>query len=1719
MRSEHIETPDVIGESEATEQVTVSVPPIPSPAATGGAGYTFEQHVDAYWLGLLLVRAIPPILIDCTLEEVYLQTRHLGWQTDDFLVVGRNGSGQLRKLSGQIKLNFTVSAKNDECKKTIQGFWTDFKNSDNFSQDSDRFALVTLRGTNSLLEHFSGLLDCARASHDVANFEHRLSTTGFINQKSVRHLVEIRKIIDDSEGRDVSTAEIWQFLRKFHVLSMDLTSTTSQMEATMKSLLAYVTTESDPIGVADATWNRLLRVASEGMSTARRYRREDLPEELTCRHRPIANTEHSVLQSLRDHSALILDGIQSKIGDLHLGRYGLVQQVIEQLESAQVILISGPAGSGKSAIAKDVLRLISNDYFTFSFRAEEFARAHLDETLQAVQISSNAATLGAIVAGQDRKVLLVESIERLLEESTRNAFADLLTLVKKDTSWHLVLTCRDYSISHVQAAFLGHESVVQSVVTVPPFADEELGKIKATYPVLTRPLANAELCRVLRNPYVLDKALQIDWSENQTLPQSEREFRELFWHEIVRVDHYSAGGMPSKREKVFVEVALRRARSLSMYVDCEDLGSEVVEALRRDSLIVASPEADFFLTPVHDVMEDWAILHWIQKQYLKHEGSLRELSAAIGTFPAVRRTYRKWAAELVESSPEASDRMFQDIVTESGIASHFRDDTLVSLLGSLSSATFLERHAAELFAHNNRLLRQVIHLLQVACVTVPSWMGTLPAPTSFLNVPDGPAWGSVLRLVQNHLSSFSQKDNLLLLGLIKDWSRGVNPQNPYPDGSEAVAGIAHGLLPNFSGHRLDDQRTTILQIIAKIPKADSERFTNLFLENPESEWRDSITDQFQRIIFAELDGMPTARDMPEIFVSVAKEFLLCSEAELQSELSYQYSLELETLFGIKHARSYDFSPTSAYQGPFLLFLRHHPREGLDFIVEIFNHSADWYARPRMEYRNVERPFEITLTFADGTSQTQWCNPRLWNLYRGTSVGPNVLQSMLMALEHWLLEIGETDSHELDEMLLGLLKKSESGALTAVVASIATAFSHDAGETLLVLLQSPDCIQLDLQRRVNEMRVSSSSVFSELNERNQVYVNERKKTAKRPHRQCDLESAILHLQLGHLASRVHQILDQYRAELPPLVNQNEDNSAWRLALNRMDSRQYTVSEHVVENSISSETPASPEDNRSYIRLDPIEPEPDLRDITNQSNTQLQTTNAKAELLMWGINTFERKEEAVQDASQWRQRLREARNTVEDNDAEEDEFFREAPGFIASVCVRDHWEEMSEDEQVWCVNIICSTVSRDGDCWDETARIQQNRMSADRTCAWILPLLFKMSLSEIQKNLVRQSLAKALTHPINEVRWYVASGIGKHLWTIDRELALHCVNALATEAILMQIHVDANSRGLYLETRQMNDIMVEVASIVRTRFNESHGIPNDALQQFDSTQGYGAEANKHILAILCLAPCEPTAIAAFKQLAHTLVGWWDDAGERRETHDLGTNRTLYTESALLKLLQNFLLRTQSAEATTILKPILDAVDRHSENIHQLVQGLVFVEDSQPNTPQFWSIWKLFADRVRRTQWLSQIDDERANGAEMVSAIFLGQCWKKEVRHWSSLDGHAENLHSLFEDLPLSSRVLEEYLRFLFQIGEQSLPDAFIRIASKLNQESSPQIVKSENLIFYLEVLLQSYVYRRPLELKRRQDLRQAVLSLLNLLVETGSSAAFRMRDDFVTPIPRN
>ncbi|MBN2005803.1 MAG: AAA family ATPase [Anaerolineae bacterium] len=1703
-KTEKSVSPTTTKTNGATEVTRVS-----SAASTGGAGTFFEQHVAAYWLAQLLVGGIPPILLDCTITELCLQTEHLEWHTDDFLVIGQNGAGNNRKLAGQVKRTFTISATDEECRKAIQDFWKDFKNTSQFSSATDRLVLVTLRGTNVLLEHFSGLLDCARAARDEVEFEHRLKTPGVLSATSKRYCEEIQTIIGETEGKIITAANVWPFLRVLHVLSLDLNSSTRQTESAIKSLLAYTTNEQDALGIAEVSWNALLAEVGDGMPNARRFRRDDLPQTIRQRHSSIGGTEHAALCALRDHSRLILGGIRTTIGkEFHLDRSQLVRQVIEKLESTQIVLVSGVAGSGKSAVAKNVLTILADDYFTFSFRAEEFAHSHFDETLQSSQIPVNAAMLGAILAGQDRKVLLVESVERLLEKSTRDAFTDLLTLVVKDKSWCLVMTCRDYSVDLVRTGLLEFAGVGHSVIPVPPLDDEELDEVKVAHPMMARPLANVALRRLMRTPYILDKAVQIPWSEEDSLPQNEQEFRSRFWREIVCVEHYAVSGMPRRRGDTFVTIALRRAQALDLYARCGDLDREAITALQRDSLVSFSPQSDVLVAPAHDVLEDWAILQWIGEQYAIYEGSIREISDAIGTHPDVRRTHRKWVTELVVRDPGAADKLFRDAVRERGLPAQFLDDTLISLLRSPASAEFLERHSAKLFENDKQLLRRVIHLLRVACVTTPAWLETTTAVASIVNVPDSPAWACVLRLVQTHLELFAQEDYLLLLGFIEDWAEGVSWQTPYPEGSESVASIAHWLLPNFDNYRSNDQRERTLRVIAKIPNADKERFVALLQRDSDNEERDRATEDFRKIIFEGIEGIAAARDIPDVFVSAARDYLMCSETDLKRRDWYESSpLELDTLFGLKQGRSYDFFPASAYHGPFLWLLRYHPDKAMSFIIEVFNHSAEWYAHPRVQHRYVESPSEMTLTFADGTSRSQWCNNRLWNLYRGTSVGPHALQSLLMALERWLLGFAEARPSELDNMLLHILQQSDSVALTAVVASVATAYPYASGETLLVLLRAPLCIMLDHHRLASESQAPSklSGLLLQPHARHRMHEEERKEADARPHRSHDLEVAIFELQLGPFAPRIHEILDRHRAEMPPVEMQDEKDRMWRLAIHRMDLRQYATTENA-EPSVALENHTPPKSDQQHIRLDLKVPEPDIKEMIDQKTARFQAMEAKLGLLLWGTKIFDYEEDVTYAATQWQQRLQEAQTSYSECVSNEGyDSSREGPGFVATVCVRDHWEAMSSDEQDWCVNVICSEVAHKGDCWDHIERIQQNRLSADRACAWVLPMLIGKPLSRAQQTRVRQTFVIALTHAINEVRWYAAVGIGKHLWTIDPDLALRCVNVLELEATLLHT-------GEWIAP-----VEGEVVTSLRRKFFEANGIPADALQKFDPTQRYEAEANKYILTILSQAPTHPAAIAAFKQLAHTLVKWWDEDDDRRQgqRHER-LQRNYETESALTHLLGGFLLHVTTEDAITTIKPIVEVIDHHPDKVHWFLENLVSVENRQPNTPQFWSLWEQFATGVRQASWLAKIDNEHAWGKEMISAIFLGSWWKDTARHWRSLEGYAERIHNLFMDLPASSTVLDNYLRFLYHIGEQSLPEAFIHIAKRLQQGDSWQMLRQGNTVFMLEVSLRRYVYGKPLELKRRNELREAVLLLLDLLVKNGSSAAFRMRDDFVTPI---
>ena len=72
--------------------------------------------------------------------------------------------------------------------------------------------------------------------------------------------------------------------------------------------------------------------------------------------------------------------------------------------------------------------------------------------------------------------------------------------------------------------------------------------------------------------------------------------------------------------------------------------------------------------------------------------------------------------------------------------------------------------------------------------------------------------------------------------------------------------------------------------------------------------KESGPDHLLQIIFADVHGMPLVRDMPDLAISAAKDYLLCSEPSLQSQWVYERHLELEPLFGLRKTDTLAFFP-------------------------------------------------------------------------------------------------------------------------------------------------------------------------------------------------------------------------------------------------------------------------------------------------------------------------------------------------------------------------------------------------------------------------------------------------------------------------------------------------------------------------------------------------------------------------------------------------------------------------------------------------------------------------------------------------------------------------------------------------------------------------------------------------------------------------------------------
>ena len=193
--------------------------------------------------------------------------------------------------------------------------------------------------------------------------------------------------------------------------------------------------------------------------------RVDLPARFECVIRAL-RSEQKVLRALKDHTKITLGDIRATIGDAFpppADRAG-AGRVVQDSDEAQVVLIAGPAGSGKSAIAKDALAACLADHFALvSGSRSSRSRTSMRRSTQPDAGQCRHASRDPRCAGRRKWCSLKAWSDCLNAQRVKRSAISCPSRVAIGAT-RVILTCRDYSVELVRASFLQPARIEYTVV-------------------------------------------------------------------------------------------------------------------------------------------------------------------------------------------------------------------------------------------------------------------------------------------------------------------------------------------------------------------------------------------------------------------------------------------------------------------------------------------------------------------------------------------------------------------------------------------------------------------------------------------------------------------------------------------------------------------------------------------------------------------------------------------------------------------------------------------------------------------------------------------------------------------------------------------------------------------------------------------------------------------------------------------------------------------------------------------------------------------------------------------------------------------------------------------------------------------------------------------------------------------------------------------------------
>lgn len=1690
-----------------------------NPYSTGGGGPNFETRVQAAFTVLMLSGRVAPCLPSLPIKKLKLQGRYAGYSTDDFIVFSQHPQTQQKaKLLAQIKHDISITAGNETIAEVINSAWDDF-NSEIFDSSVDAIALITGPLSANDINSVRPILEWARHSENEEEFLAKINTANFSSDAKRTKLDAFKIHLKTANGgTDVSDKQLWEFLKVFHLIGYDLDTESGSTLSLLYSLISLYSKEAAPL-----LWAKVVDAVQIANQNAGTITLETLPNDIRAAFSVIASSSWSSgVDRLKEHGNYILGGIKTTVGEVHVNQSELIAQLFNLTESSSFVLVSGERGSGKSSLIRTFSDCVSNRTPIFCLRTEDLDKPHLDNVFSAMGLKGSLSDLEASFALMPKKYLIIESLEKLLELGNTLAFTDLLQLLNRYQDWAVIATCRDYAYQPITFHFLQPSGVNFKALILGGFTDDQVQGLCEKLEALQKLADNLTLKPLLKTPFFADLAFRVLETGAEFAPEDgEKEFRTAVWRDVIAKEQVRTSGLPLKRKQAFINIAVKRAKQMVYGVPESEFDADAVLKLEEDNL-VRRDSKNSLVIPAHDVLEDWALEQYIEDAYRKHSRNLLGFLDDIGHEPAINRAFRLWLHQKLRYGDNVND-IVHSILSNQDIQRYWQDETIAAVLQGDNPDEFLELSKDHLFLDDGELLKRFCFILRIACQTpdqrvIPREKDSkeIIIDTLFLK-PYGQGWEALICFLLENKELLSQVLTPHVTALLSDWASVLRLDEPLPTPAREAGLLALHLLDDLKeSYRDDGDRKKLLSVIIKTASAIQEKFvelleTDVFVARiGRRRNRPHYVDDFCKMAFSDIESVFLCKHNPDILIKLAHFEWFVQEYE-EEEPWHRSRIEVAECFGL-HEHRHTFFPASGAKGPFQNLLYYHPRKGLDFILDLLNTTAKNYAHSDLDsprdssYLRIgySEPLieQVEIHLNDESSVKQYYSGRLWPAYRENAVVPYLLQCALMALENWLIAYTENfESDQVEWLFDYVLRNSNSVMPTAVLASVATGFPKKVGKAALPLLRTPELYFLDSGRAIQEMGGREINWFGAgfREALSEIYVKERRTAALRPWRKEHLEALVVRLQFSEWRDEALAAIDSLRAS-------KSDNERMRFLFHRIDSRGWK--------------PVADEENNRII-FEPKALEPDLEEIQRQTQEEIQINNRFSGLFVWARKTFEREPFEKDYYATWNEAFTEAKELFEElkRGAVSDLAAMYYGGLVtaAAVFMRDYSSELTEEDILWCAELIIPTVTANADTYNSLAIEDAIDHDGAAAAATTLPILFDFASEDEEKLIVKNLIVTALTHVNENVRCRAADGVREHLWQRDSEFAQNCIIGV-TEYARFERNTQTKKRRSHILEDDAKEAARAKLQIQKNEFRDQflRGQPSNDLAQITLK----THSSWHILTPCLMIPdgsTRPEHIALLSQMLALFFEVEQNKNKYRSDRDDELETDYKVSLNFTRRFAKYLFHLHESGFEDYIEQLSTGCEIAPSFMNYLILCVAVEAEKQKKEEIYWRLWKELSQKVQELaiEIAHRNSDSRRydHRRELIRGMLKADIdWQKIDFENQDIAYGKELLLEFVANAGKNPDVFEALAKLMYYFPSIFFVSGINLLAKHQREEGGIRLFSEVNTSFCLERSIQRFLQldqTGPLP----RNIHESCFILLDAIVETASSRAYYLREHLI------